>query len=99
MEFVKALIKPSYWFTHQHPVPDQWALGLALFFGTIVLWGLVTLIMGHLKKRFATPVRSLLLKFSVWGWVMGLLGFVLLFCSIQQIWLVSARGFYLVWLV
>ena len=98
MEFIKAIIKPSYWLTHQHPVPEIWTTGLLIFFGLIILVGLVTIIF-RFSKRFPKPWRMLSGKLTVWAWTMGLLGLLVLFFSIEQIWLISARIFYIFWLV
>lgn len=98
MEFFKAIIKPTYWITHQHPVPEAWQLGLTIFFSVIVAIGLIATICSFIKK-FKKPFRSLFSKLSGWGWTMGLLGLVLLFFSVEQIAFISARMFYLFWLV
>lgn len=96
MEFIKAIIKPSYWLTHQHPVPEFWSVALIIFFGVLVALGLIAAILASIKK-FKKPLRTLFTKISVFGWIMGLLGYVLLFFSIQQVAFVSARLFYLFW--
>jgi len=97
MEFLKAIIRPSYWYTHQYPVPEAWSLGLTIFFGALVLIGIVATVLSLLEKRFRKPWRTFFSKLAIWGWVMGLLGLSLLFFSVQRIWLISARGFYLIW--
>jgi len=98
IDFLKAIISPSYWFTHQHPVPDAWLYGLTAFFGGILIVALVTTILANLKK-FKKPYRNFFFKLATWGWTMGVLGFILLFFSIERIWLISARVFYLFWFV
>lgn len=96
INFLKAVIKPSYWFTHQHPVPDTWVYGLTILFGGILLIGLVASVLSNLK-RFKKPYRNVFFQLAVWGWTMSILGFSLLFFSVERVWLISARAFYLVW--
>jgi hypothetical protein len=96
-DFIKAILHPTYWITHQHPVPEAWQLGLSIFFGTLLAIGLVAGILGFLKK-FAKPIRNIFTRVSIWGWTMGLLGFMFLFFSVERVAFVSARMFYLIWI-
>ncbi len=98
MDFIKAIIKPTYWITHQHPVPEAWQLGLSIFFGVIVAIGLVGTILSFLKV-LKKPFRHLFSRLAAWGWTMGLSGLALLFFSVERIAFISARMFYLFWLV
>lgn len=97
MEFIKAIIRPSYWITHQSVVPEQWQLALTVFFGVLLAFGLVALLFSVMKK-FRKPYRTLFSKFSAWSWTMGLLGYALLFFSVQQVAYASVRLNYLLWL-
>ena len=97
INFLKAIIHPTYWITHQHPVPEAWVVGLSVFFAALLIVGLVTLVLGFMNK-FPKPVRNLFRKLSIWGWTMGLLGFMFLFFSIERVAFVSARLFYIVWI-
>lgn len=97
MNFIKAIIKPTYWITHQHPVPEAWQLGLTIFFGVIVAIGVLATILSFVKV-FKKPFRHLFSRLASWGWTMGLLGLVLLFFSVERVAFISARMFYLVWL-
>jgi len=36
MGFLKAIIQPSYWITHQHPIPEHWQFALTVFFAVIL---------------------------------------------------------------
>lgn len=98
IEFLKAIVKPTYWITHQHPVPELWQTGLSIFFGVLLVLGLVTLILGFIKK-FAKPMKKFFRRLSIWAWTMGLLGYMFLFFSIERVAFVSARLFYLAWIV
>jgi amino acid transporter len=97
MDFIKAIIKPTYWITHQHPVPEAWQLGLTIFFAVIVVIGLIGTILSFIKL-FKKPFRHLFSRLGAWGWTMGLLGLALLFFSVERIAFISARMFYLFWL-
>lgn len=90
------MISPSYWLTHQHPVPQNWVTFLTVLFGLLVLVGLVTMLLSW-RRTFLAPVRTLLRRISGFGWTMGLVGFLLLFFSVQQVTFLSARLMYLVW--
>ena len=96
MSFLKAIIYPSYWFTHQHIVPQGWVNVLIVLFGVFTAVGFVCWIMSW-RKAFLAPVRTLLRKIAGFGLTMGILGYMLLFCSIQQVAFFSARILYLVW--
>lgn len=96
MSFLKAVIQPSYWLTHQHPVPDQWMTILTVLFGLLVLTGLVAGLLSW-RQAYLAPVRTLLRRVSSFGWTMGLVGYLLLFFSAQQVAFFSARLMYLVW--
>jgi hypothetical protein len=98
MEFFQAVIRPTYWITHQHPVPEEWKIGLTVFFGLIVLIGLLSSILALINK-FKKPYRHFFAKLAAWGWTMGLIGYILLFFSIEQVSFISARLFYLFWAV
>ena len=98
MEFIKAIIKPSYWITHQYPVPEEWKIGLTVFFGVLLALGLITSI-ASLLKSIKKPYQRLLAKLASWAWTMSLLGYVLLFFSVERVSFVSARLFYLFWAV
>lgn len=96
MSFLKAIISPSYWLTHQHPVPQNWVTFLTVLFGLLVLAGLVTMLLSW-RHSFLAPVRTLLRRISAFGWTMGLIGLLLLFFSTQQVAFLSARLMYLIW--
>lgn len=96
MSFFKAILSPSYWLTHQHPVPEAWVNALVALFGLFLVAGLVAGIASR-RKAFLTPVRTLLRRISAFGWTMGLLGYALLFFSVQQVAFFSARFLYLAW--
>lgn len=97
MEFIKNVLKPSYWIAHQNIVPDVWIYSLYILFGILILIGLVGMVLASTKK-LRKPYRNLFFKLSVWGWVMGLYGLTQLFFAVQQIWILSSRGFWLLWL-
>lgn len=97
MDFLLAIIKPTYWITHQHPVPEFWQITLSIFFGLLVVLGIICLFLSF-RKAQRKPYRRLFGKLSSWGWTMGLLGYALLFFSVQKIAYLSARFFYLLWL-
>ncbi len=96
MEFIQAIVRPSYWFSHQNPVPDAWVYGLSILFGALLLIGIIGSVLTNLK-RFKKPYRNVFFRLAIWGWTMGILGYVLLFFSVERIWLISARVFYLFW--
>lgn len=96
MSFLKAIVSPSYWFTHQHPVPEAWVNALLVLFGLFVVTGLLTGLFAR-RQAFLAPVRTLLRRVSALGWTMGLLGYALLFFSVQQVAFFSVRLLYLVW--
>ena len=98
MEFIRTIVNPNYWIAHQTPVSDAWVYGLAALFGVLVLIGLVCSVLASIKK-FKKPYRNFYFRLAVWGWVMGLYGFVTLFFSMEQIWILSSRSFYLLWFI
>lgn len=98
MDFLKAIIHPTYWLTHQHPVPERWAYALIILFGLLCLAGLTAILLSF-RGNLATPMRTLLKKIAAYGWTMGLLGYLFLFFSLQQIAFLSVRMIYLVWAV
>lgn len=98
MDFLRAIVHPSYWYTHQHVVPEFWLYALTSLFGLLVVisaacWGLSK------RRAFSTPLRTYLRRWSAFAFSAGLAGFVLLFFSWQRVAFFSARGVYLVWLV
>ncbi len=96
VSFLKAIIQPTYWFTHQHVVPQNWVNILTVLFGVLTVIGIVTLLLSW-RKAFLAPVRTLLRKIASFGLWMGLAGYLLLFFSVQQVAFLSARIVYLVW--
>ncbi len=96
MDFLTAIIYPSYWLTHQHPVPERWVAVLTVMFGLLVLSGLTAGLLS-LRSSLMAPMRTLLKKKASFGLVMGLLGYLLLFFSVQRIAFMSARIMYLFW--
>lgn len=96
MAFLKAIIYPSYWFTHQHPVPQMWVNVLTVLFAVLAAIGFVAWVLTW-RKAFHAPVRTLLGKIAGLGLTMGIVGGILLFCSVQQVAFLSARVVYLVW--
>ena len=98
MAFLKAIIQPSYWFTHQNPVPHTWLVSLSVFFGLLVLIGLVCLILSN-RKSYTAPVRTYFSRWSSFGFASGLVGYILLFFSWQRVAFLSVRFLYIVWLV
>lgn len=96
MNFIKAILSPSYWLTHQHPVPEAWLNFLTVAFGLLIIVGLVAAVLST-RRAFLAPVRTLLRKSAAMGITMGLLGYLLLFFSVQQVAFFSARLMYLLW--
>jgi len=97
MDFIKAISKPSYWFTHQNPVPEFWLFFLLSIFLLVVVTGLVFTILST-KKKYARPLRTFFGKIAGWAWFFGVAGLALLFFSVQRISFISARFLYLIWL-
>jgi hypothetical protein len=98
MDFFTAIIYPSYWFTHQHPVPDRWVYVLAVLFGLLMLAGLTTALLS-LRRNLIAPMRTLLKKSASFGLTMGVIGYCLLFFSVQRIAFFSVRLTYLLWAI
>ena len=98
MNFLKAIISPSYWLTHQHPVPEMWAYILVVIFGLLCLAGLTTLMLSF-RRSLAAPMRTLMKKIAAYGWTMGLVGYLFLFFSLQQVAFLSVRLIYLAWAI
>ena len=98
INFLKAIIKPSYWLTHQHPVPEFWVYFLGALFGLILILAIVSFFLS-MKRIYMKPVRTLFAKLSGWAWFASIFGFFLLFCSVQQVGYLSARIFYIIWFI
>ncbi|MBI4121767.1 MAG: hypothetical protein HY461_00390 [Parcubacteria group bacterium] len=98
MSFLKAIIYPSYWFTHQNPVPEAWVSALTILFAILVLGGLTAALLA-LRRTWATPLRTLFRRIGAFGLTMGFVGYILLFFSLQRIAFLSARLWYLAWTV
>lgn len=96
LSYLKAILYPSYWLTHQHPVPMTWLNILSVLFGILAAIGLIAGILSW-RKAFLAPVRTLLRTISGFGLTMGLVGGLMLFFSVQQVAFLSARLWYLVW--
>lgn len=98
MNFISAIVRPSYWFTHQHVVPAFWMTTLISLFGLLVVTSLVCWALSK-RKVFTTPVRSYLRRWGTFAFSAGLVGFLLLFFSWQRVAFFSARIVYLLWIV
>lgn len=98
LSFLKAIIRPSYWYTHQAIVPEFWVIFLSILFGCLVVMAIVLGVLST-RKKFHTPIRTLFGRISVWGWFFGLSGYILLFFSVQRVAFLSARGWYLLWVL
>jgi hypothetical protein len=98
MDFIRAIVRPSYWYTHQHVVPEFWMYTLIALFGLLVVTSLICWALSK-RRAFSTPVRTYLRRWGAFSFSAGAVGFVLLFFSWQRVAFFSARGVYLIWLV
>lgn len=98
MDFLKAIIYPSYWLTHQNPVPERWVYVLIVLFGLLALAGLTAALLS-LRRAMIAPMRTLLKKSASFGLTMGIIGYCLLFFSVQRIAFFSVRLTYLLWAI
>lgn len=93
----KAFLTLGYWFNIRPvPMPTSWIIGLDVFFGLFILGGAVVAI---LSKKKDAHLTKRLLKFSRFGWTIGLLGFLWLFFSYEQAVVLGSRFWFLILLL
>lgn len=98
MDFILAIVRPSYWFTHQQVVPPFWMSTLIALFALLVVTSVVCWILSK-RRSISTPVRTYLRRWGTFSFAAGFVGFMLLFFSWQRIAFFSARLVYLLWLI
>src|SRR3990167_4569119 len=87
-----------YWFSVAPPPLQGWTfkVPLALFIA-VFAFGLVAKIVASRIEDF--KMRTILFKFGSLGWVMGLLGVLLIFFEYERVALFRMRIFFILWLV
>lgn len=90
------MLKVDYWFSSKVLVgPLFW--GLLALFGVLLLCGVVLDIL--LALRQIINYRSVFRQMSSFFWTMSLIGFIWLFFFYQGVYILSARVWFIVWLL
>ncbi|HPL92841.1 MAG TPA: hypothetical protein PLB38_00975 [bacterium] len=91
-----APLSVDYWFSSKVLVgPLFW--GLLALFGALLISGIVLDIL--LAMRQIINYRSVVRQFSSFCWTMSLIGFIWLFFFYQGVYILSARVWFLLWLL
>lgn len=96
---LRPLIQPSFWFDlDPNALSPVFERGLFLFFGVMVVFGALARIVARNKKadRYLTKAYYMI---SQCAFGMGLLGLLFFFFSFEQVYLLGARFWFLLWFI